>query len=138
MQWLRISILAAGVVFLRLQAVTVQDCGLDSAKPEISVPKTEREYKRLRTRAHTPGDFKALAEWCDLQAADCRAKQLRCETDLSEYYEHPLVPPAKFPRRDQALNLQIASYKKQADHWKELASGYSSKAEAVANSSQDK
>ena len=137
MRWRRTSALVAGMVSFQSQLAPAQDESVCS-QSEVRVPKTEREFKRLRSHARTAPEFRALAGWCDSRADECQAKQIRCEVELRQYYEHPPIQPVKFPRRDEVLNVLIASYKSQVARWKELSRAYLSKAEAIAKSSQGK
>jgi hypothetical protein len=68
---------------------------------------TAREFKLLRNRACTSGEFRSLAEWCRFKANQYRVRQLE------------LIDAA------QPLALQ---YRELSSHWIELSILYSEKA----------
>jgi len=118
------------LLVLRPAPIAGQDAA--NAKSAVSIPKNNREWKRLRASARTSDDFHALSGWCVLQAELYRRKQADCEGELRDYYAKDRFNPPKPPGRDVALKNEIATYRERAKHWRELADLYSAKATAVS------
>ena len=88
-----------------------------------------RDWKRLRTQAHTAADFRVLQEWCVSQVVVYRRKAADYEAELRQYEANPssrAVP--KQPPYDQGLKTLIAHYQELATHWNDLAALVASRA----------
>jgi hypothetical protein len=98
-----------------------------------AVPNNSREWKQLRVKARSQEDFQALSTWCESQAEACRKKQANYETELREYYEKYCCfnPIKSRPRRDEILNNEIRTCKKEVKRWSDLAILYAGKAKAL-------
>jgi hypothetical protein len=125
--------LAAAALFAQSAVPAIQEAQQPGpAKSAGVVPKNQREWKRLRAHARTPEQLRALAQWCEAQAAACRRSQADCEAELRELTQRPNTHPFPAnPPRDHILRTLIAHYRKQAVRWMEFAHGYSQKAEAL-------
>jgi hypothetical protein len=95
----------------------------NSARPELS----DREWNRLRKRAHTPEDFRRLSQWCTAKSAVYLEKRKSFEAELGQYNSEITHSEARYPRRDQTLKLLIQHSGQLSCHWLNLASLYASK-----------
>ena len=103
--------------------------GAGLAQTQDGALKTSREWKRLRARAHTSGDFEKLARWCTSQAEVFRKKADGYEAELKEYDANPASRPVpKYPPAGQTLKILIAHYLDLSRSWDEMARAMSAKA----------
>jgi hypothetical protein len=123
----------AAALLLSSSAMALRDEVPATSKPESAVPRSDRDWRRLQTRARTPEEFRALSKWCDSKAGAALKKQSEAETDLREFYANQCCsnPVKQRPRRDELLKNNIESYKRDAKRWSDLAERYSSKARAL-------
>lgn len=97
------------------------------APPAVQV--TARGWKRLRSSAKTPEEFRQCAQWCRTQADSYRRKQGEYEAELKALAERPphRIGP-KYPPNPEHLRTKIDHYRGLTQHWTNLADEYDRRA----------
>jgi len=128
---------AAVLIGAVLLAQEPSPAGRATANPVLAQDSTatRREWKHLRSQAHTTGEFDRLSSYARQRSAFYQHKELACQKELREYYSHAWgVPEPKFPPRDQALKDLIASYDRSSAYWSRQAENLDRRAEASRQS----
>jgi hypothetical protein len=96
--------------------------------PSLPAAMTYSMWKNLLGRARTADEFNALAQYCQLRAAQYREKQTACATAMRN---NSLSSPRSVPKhanRSQTLKALCDQYGGLAKHWDELGESLSAKA----------
>ena len=88
-----------------------------------------KEYNRVRRRAKTADDFKALAAYCQARVAKYEADKKENQTELDRYNSKQHMPAnPKFRSMDDLLKTYIARDEKAIARWSQLSAQYTGEA----------
>jgi hypothetical protein len=92
---------------------------------------TAQEWKRVHKHPKTPEDFRLCAQWCRQQAESSHQKEAVFEEELKALHQRPANHEGpRYPPTQDELREEIAYYRGQSEHWKQLATEYDRKAAA--------
>jgi hypothetical protein len=119
----KFAVLFTSGTLLASQALTT------STQPHTAKPLTARQFNKLRASAHTSEDFRRLAEWCQLKAAEYGKNSAGYENEARQLYgrSSPQSNP-KHPTRGEDLHALAVHCRELSKHWSELSALYTSKA----------
>ena len=88
-----------------------------------------KEYNRVRRRAKTADDFKALAAYCQARVSKYEADQKENQAELDRYNSKQHMPTnPKFRSMDDLLKTYIARDEKAIARWSQLSAQYTDEA----------
>ena len=88
-----------------------------------------KEYNRVRRRAKTADDFKALAAYCQARVSKYEADKKENRAELDRYNSKQHMPPnPKFRSMDDLLKTYIARDEKAIARWIQLGAQYADQA----------
>ena len=94
--------------------------------------KNSRDYNRLRKRAMTANEFKALAAYCQERIAKYEADKKENQAELDRYNSKQHMPSnPKFRSMDDLLKTYIAGDEKAIARWTQLSAQYSDQAQKL-------
>lgn len=96
---------------------------------------TSKEYNRLRKRAKTVDEFKALAAYCQARVSKFEADKKENQAELDRYNSKQHMPGnSKFRSMDDLLKTYIARDEKAIVRWTRLSAQYTDQAAKSAES----
>ncbi len=100
------------------------------------VIRTTRDFNRVRSRARTSEDFKALAAWCQEQVSKYQNDKAKNESELADYGSRSHSSNPKFRPLDETLRTYIAEDEKAIARWSVLVSQYTDQASKIEAAAQ--
>ena len=92
-----------------------------------------KEYNRVRRRAKTADEFKALAAYCQARVSKLEADKKGNQAELDRYNSKQHMPGnSKFRSTDDLLKTYIARDQKAIERWTQLSALYTDQAVKLA------
>jgi hypothetical protein len=95
----------------------------------VTLIKNSKDYNRLRKRAMTADELKALAAYCQARVSKYEADKKENQAELDRYNSKQHMPSnPKFRSMDDLLKTYIAGDEKAIARWTQLRAQYSDQA----------
>jgi len=109
--------------------ITLTAAPLPNFVEPVKPIENSKEYNRLRRRAKTADEFKALATYCQTRVSKYEADKKENQAELDRYNSKQHMPGnSKFRSMDDLLKTYIARDEKAIARWTQLTAQYTDEA----------
>jgi hypothetical protein len=121
--------LSLTAIVLALASTQVTAAPVPNFVEPVTLIKNSQDYNRLRKRAMTADEFKALAAYCQARVSKYEADKKENQAELDRYNSKQHMPGnPKFRSLDDLLRTYIASDDKAIARWTLLTTQYADQA----------